>query len=79
MKDRFKFNTIPEALKDIQLGKMIVVVDDEDRENEGDLVMASAKVTPQAVNFMAREGFVYKEKWKSLRNRFFRIVCLSRR
>ncbi|MDP2808064.1 MAG: 3,4-dihydroxy-2-butanone-4-phosphate synthase, partial [bacterium] len=56
MKDRFKFNTIPEALKDIRLGKMIVVVDDEDRENEGDLVMASAKVTPQAINYMAKEG-----------------------
>ena len=56
MSSKLKFNTIPEALKDIRLGKMIVVVDDEDRENEGDLVMASAKVTPQAINYMAREG-----------------------
>jgi len=56
MNKKLKFNTIPEALKDIRLGKMIVVVDDEDRENEGDLVMASAKVTPQAINYMAREG-----------------------
>jgi 3,4-dihydroxy 2-butanone 4-phosphate synthase/GTP cyclohydrolase II len=56
MSKKLKFNTIPEALKDIRLGKMIVVVDDEDRENEGDLVMASAKVTPQAINCMAREG-----------------------
>jgi 3,4-dihydroxy 2-butanone 4-phosphate synthase/GTP cyclohydrolase II len=56
MSKKLKFNTIPEALKDIRLGKMIVVVDDEDRENEGDLVMASAKVTPQAINYMAREG-----------------------
>ncbi|MBI5806680.1 bifunctional 3,4-dihydroxy-2-butanone-4-phosphate synthase/GTP cyclohydrolase II [candidate division TA06 bacterium] len=56
MSSKLKFNTIPEALKDIKLGKMIVVVDDEDRENEGDLVMASAKVTPQAINYMAREG-----------------------
>jgi 3,4-dihydroxy 2-butanone 4-phosphate synthase/GTP cyclohydrolase II len=56
MSSKLKFNNIPEALKDIRLGKMIVVVDDEDRENEGDLVMASAKVTPQAINYMAREG-----------------------
>jgi len=56
MSSKPKFNTIAEALKDIRLGKMIVVVDDEDRENEGDLVMASAKVTPQAINYMAKEG-----------------------
>lgn len=56
MSSKLKFNTIPEALKDIRLGKMIVVVDDEDRENEGDLVMASAKVTPQSINYMAKEG-----------------------
>jgi 3,4-dihydroxy 2-butanone 4-phosphate synthase / GTP cyclohydrolase II len=56
MNSKLKFNTIPEALKDIRLGKMIVVVDDEDRENEGDLVMASARVTPQAINYMAKEG-----------------------
>lgn len=49
----YKFNTIEEALKDIRAGKMIVVVDDEDRENEGDLVMAAEKVTPEAINFMA--------------------------
>lgn len=46
------FNTIEEALDDIRLGKMIVVVDDEDRENEGDLVMAAEMVTPEAINFM---------------------------
>ncbi|MEZ0324040.1 MAG: bifunctional 3,4-dihydroxy-2-butanone-4-phosphate synthase/GTP cyclohydrolase II [Hydrogenothermaceae bacterium] len=51
-----KFNTIEEALKDIQEGKMIIVVDDPDRENEGDLVMAAEKVTPEAINFMAKEG-----------------------
>jgi 3,4-dihydroxy 2-butanone 4-phosphate synthase / GTP cyclohydrolase II len=49
----YKFNTIEEALEDIKAGKMIVVVDDEDRENEGDLVMAAEKVTPEAINFMA--------------------------
>lgn len=50
------FNTIEDAIKDIQAGKMVVVVDDEDRENEGDLVMAASKVTPEAVNFMAMFG-----------------------
>lgn len=47
------FSTIEEALGDIAQGKMIVVVDDEDRENEGDLVIAAEKVTPEAINFMA--------------------------
>ena len=48
------FNTIPEAIEDIKQGKMIVVIDDEDRENEGDLLMAAEKVTPEAINFMAK-------------------------
>ncbi|GAA0729098.1 bifunctional 3,4-dihydroxy-2-butanone-4-phosphate synthase/GTP cyclohydrolase II [Clostridium malenominatum] len=52
----FKFNTIEEAIEDIKEGKIIVVVDDEDRENEGDLLMAAEKVTPEAVNFMAKYG-----------------------
>jgi 3,4-dihydroxy 2-butanone 4-phosphate synthase / GTP cyclohydrolase II len=51
-----RFHKIAEAIKEIQLGRMIVLVDDEDRENEGDLVMAAEKVTPEAVNFMARHG-----------------------
>tara|TARA_B110000444_G_C18808042_1_gene581049 strand:+ start:633 stop:1829 length:1197 start_codon:yes stop_codon:yes gene_type:complete len=51
-----KFNTIEEALEDIRNGKSIIVVDNEDRENEGDLVMASELVTPDAVNFMAKVG-----------------------
>ena len=51
-----KFNTITEALEDIRNGKIIVVVDDEDRENEGDLLMAADKVTPEAINFMATYG-----------------------
>ena len=46
-------NRIEEALKDIRLGKMVILVDDEDRENEGDLAMAAEKVTPEAINFMA--------------------------
>jgi len=51
-----RFNTIEEAIEDIRNGRIIIVVDDEDRENEGDFVMAAEKVTPEAINFMAREG-----------------------
>lgn len=50
------FATIPEAIEDIRQGRMIIVVDDEDRENEGDLTMAAEKVTPEAINFMAKYG-----------------------
>ena len=50
------FSTIPEAIDDIRAGKMVVVVDDEDRENEGDLTIAAEKVTPDVINFMARHG-----------------------
>ncbi|OIQ18410.1 MAG: 3,4-dihydroxy-2-butanone-4-phosphate synthase [Bacteriovorax sp. MedPE-SWde] len=50
------FNTIEEALEDIRLGKMVIVIDDEDRENEGDFVMAADRVTPEAINFMASVG-----------------------
>ena len=48
--------SIEEALEDIRAGKMVIVTDDEDRENEGDLVMAAEKVTPEAINFMAKYG-----------------------
>ncbi|GFZ33614.1 riboflavin biosynthesis protein RibBA [Clostridium zeae] len=51
-----KFNSIEEAIEDIKAGKMIVVVDSEDRENEGDLIIAAEKATPEAINFMARFG-----------------------
>lgn len=50
------FNNIEEAIEDIKLGKMIVVIDDYDRENEGDLLMAADMVTPEAINFMAKYG-----------------------
>lgn len=50
------FNSIEEAIEDLKQGKMLIVVDDEDRENEGDLVMVAQKITPEAVNFMAMEG-----------------------
>ncbi len=50
------FNTIEEAIEDIKKGKLVIVVDDEDRENEGDFVTAARNVTPEIINFMAREG-----------------------
>ncbi|WP_302637978.1 bifunctional 3,4-dihydroxy-2-butanone-4-phosphate synthase/GTP cyclohydrolase II [Clostridium sp. CAG:221] len=52
----FKFNDIEDAVADIRAGKIIIVIDDEDRENEGDLVMAAEKVTGEAINFMATYG-----------------------
>jgi 3,4-dihydroxy 2-butanone 4-phosphate synthase/GTP cyclohydrolase II len=51
-----QFHSIEEAIQDIKQGKMIILVDDEDRENEGDLTMAAEKVTPEAINFMAVHG-----------------------
>ena len=51
-----KFNTIEEGIEEIRKGKMVILVDDEDRENEGDLTMAAEAVTPEAVNFMAKHG-----------------------
>ncbi|WAC07808.1 MAG: bifunctional 3,4-dihydroxy-2-butanone-4-phosphate synthase/GTP cyclohydrolase II [Thermodesulfobacteriota bacterium] len=48
--------TVEEALNDMRLGKMVILCDDEDRENEGDLTMAAEKVTPEAINFMAKHG-----------------------
>lgn len=52
----FTFNTIPEAIEDIAAGKMIIVVDDEDRENEGDFLMAAEKVTSESINMMVKYG-----------------------
>src|SRR5947208_7907389 len=51
-----RFATIEEALEEIRAGHMVVVCDDEDRENEGDLTMAAQFATPEAINFMAKEG-----------------------
>ena len=53
---RFGFATVEEAVEEIRQGRMIVLVDDEDRENEGDLTLAAEKITPEAINFMARFG-----------------------
>ena len=54
--ENYKISTIEEALPDFKAGKFLVVVDDEDRENEGDLIMAAELVTPEAVNYMLRNG-----------------------
>jgi len=50
------FSSVEDAMEDIRQGKMIIIIDDEDRENEGDLMIASEKVTPEAINFMAKYG-----------------------
>src|ERR1700733_15183837 len=50
------FNTIQEAIEDIKKGKMVIVVDDEDRENEGDFVTAANNATPEVINFMSKFG-----------------------
>jgi len=54
--EKIQLNTIEEAIEDIRLGKVVIVVDDEDRENEGDFIAAAEKVTPEMINFMATEG-----------------------
>ena len=54
--DRSVFASIPEALEDVRDGKIILVVDDADRENEGDFIIAAEKATPEAVNFMVTYG-----------------------
>lgn len=56
MRSKYKFNTIEDAIEDIRQGKIIILVDDEDRENEGDLCIAAEKVTPETINFMAKHG-----------------------
>ena len=56
MNDNFKFNSPAELIEDIRQGKIVIIVDDENRENEGDLVMAAEKVTPEAIAFMATHG-----------------------
>ena len=54
--DSYKLNTIEEALADFKEGKFVIVVDDEDRENEGDFITAAETITPEKVNFMMRYG-----------------------
>ena len=54
--DDIKLDKIDEALKDFREGKFVIVVDDEDRENEGDLIVAAEKITPEQVNFMLKNA-----------------------
>jgi 3,4-dihydroxy 2-butanone 4-phosphate synthase/GTP cyclohydrolase II len=56
MNPKAPFTNVPAAIEEIRAGRMIVIVDDEDRENEGDLMLAAEKVTPEAINFMAKFG-----------------------
>jgi 3,4-dihydroxy 2-butanone 4-phosphate synthase/GTP cyclohydrolase II len=56
MSPNLPFTDVPTAIEEIRAGRMIVVIDDEDRENEGDLTLAAEKVTPEAINFMAKYG-----------------------
>ena len=54
--DKIKIDTVEEGIEDIRNGKMIIVVDDEDRENEGDFICAAECITPEIINFMSKEG-----------------------
>ncbi len=56
MSEQYKLNTIEEAIEDIKAGKVVIVVDDEDRENEGDFIAAARTITPEIINFMATHG-----------------------
>ncbi|HSA06344.1 MAG TPA: bifunctional 3,4-dihydroxy-2-butanone-4-phosphate synthase/GTP cyclohydrolase II [Candidatus Gastranaerophilales bacterium] len=56
IEDKFEFSSVEEAIQDIKDGKVVIVADDESRENEGDLVCAAEKVTPEIINFMVKEG-----------------------
>jgi len=73
------FNTIEEAIEDLQAGKMVIVVDDPDRENEGDIIMAAELVRPEDVNFITREArgilclTITREKAEKLDLDFFSI------
>src|SRR6056297_1344014 len=56
MSGKIQFDSIESAIEDIKNGRMVIVADDEDRENEGDFIMAAEKVTPEAINIMAKYG-----------------------
>lgn len=55
MEDKFRFDSIEEALEDFKNGKPVIVADDEDRENEGDVIVSAEKATPDIINFLASE------------------------
>ena len=74
--ENVKLNTIEEAIEDFKAGNFVIVVDDEDRENEGDLIIAAEKITPEKVNFMlkhARVYFVLQLQFRVARNWICRI------
>ena len=74
--EEFKLSSIEDALEDFKEGKFVIVVDDEDRENEGDLIIAAEKITPEKVNFMlknARVCFVCPSRCQDVRNLTCRI------
>jgi len=54
--DEFRFDTVEDAVEEIRQGKVVIVVDDEDRENEGDFICSAELITPEIVNFMAMYG-----------------------
>ena len=54
--DKIKLNTVEEAIEDFRKGEFVIVVDDEDRENEGDLIIAAELITPEKVNFMLKHA-----------------------
>ena len=56
MENKIKLDSIEEAIADFKAGKMLIVVDDEDRENEGDIIVAAEKITPEQVNFMLKNA-----------------------
>src|SRR6202165_767293 len=56
MRDKMGLSTIEDAIADYRIGRFIIIVDDEDRENEGDLAIAADGITPEAINFMATQG-----------------------
>lgn len=77
MDNKIKLDSIEEAIDDFRQGKFIIVVDDEDRENEGDLIIAAEKITADDVNFMLKnpaECFVRQSPMHAVRN----LTCLIR-
>lgn len=73
--DKIKLNTVEEAIEDFRKGEFVIVVDDEDRENEGDLIIAAELITPEKVNFMlkhARGCFVRRLRCPDARSSTFR-------
>ena len=73
--DTIKLDSIEEAIADFREGKFVIVVDDEDRENEGDLIVAAEKITPEQVNFMLKNarGVLCPSQYRVVKNLDCRI------